>query len=104
MSAVELRPLGLSDLQVSPVALGCWPIAGMTSLGVNDADSLATVAACLDVGVNFLDTAYCYGAEGESEKLIAKALGKRRDEVVIATKGGIHWGTDGRQAYDASPE
>ncbi len=104
MPAEELRPLGDSGLRVSSVALGCWPIAGMTSLGVNEADSLATVARCLDVGVNFLDTAYCYGADGESEKLIAKALGTRRDEVVIATKGGIHWGPDGKQAYDASPE
>ncbi len=103
MTMTELRRLGRSDLKVSAVALGCWPISGMTSLGVNEADSLATIAACLDHGINFLDTAYCYGADGESEKLIAKAIGKRRDEFVIATKGGIHWGADGKQAYDASP-
>ncbi len=100
---LPLRPLGRSDLCVSPVALGCWPISGMTSLGVNEADSIATVAACLDHGINFLDTAYCYGADGESERLIARAIGARRDEFVIATKGGIHWGPDGKQAYDASP-
>jgi len=75
----------------------------MTSLDVNEADSLATIAACLDHGINFLDTAYCYGAEGESERLIAKAISRRRDEFVIATKGSIHWGTDGKQAFDASP-
>lgn len=104
MTTTELRPLGRSDLKVSAVALGCWPIAGMTSLGVNEADSLATIAACLDHGINFLDTAYCYGADGESETLIAKAIGPRRDEFIIATKGGIHWGADGKQAHDASPE
>ncbi len=85
------RRLGRTDIEVSAVALGCWPIAGMTSLGVNDADSLATLQSAVDNGINFYDTAYCYGANGESERLIARALGHRRSEVVIATKGGIHW-------------
>ena len=89
------RFIGTTDIQVSPVALGCWPISGMTSLDVTEQDSLATLEACPDLGVNFLDTAYAYGAAGESETRIAKALGHRRDEIVIATKGGIHWNTDG---------
>ncbi len=99
---MDMRPLGDSGIQVSAIALGCWPIAGMTSLDVNDDDSLATLRSCLDVGINFLDTAYCYGADGESERLIAKALGDHRDEMVIATKGGVHWAGD-KQAQDASP-
>ncbi len=97
------RRLGKTDLFVSPVALGCWPIAGMTSLNVNDEDSLATLAACPEAGINFLDTAYCYGADGESERLIGRALGRRRDEFVIATKGGIHWNPDGTRGVDGSP-
>ncbi len=101
---MTLRPLGTTDYRVSPVALGCWPIAGMTSLGVNDADSLATLEAAVEEGINFFDTAYCYGADGESETLIRRALGHRRDELVIATKGGIHWGADGKQVRDAAPE
>ena len=72
---MELRPLGKTSLRVSPIALGCWPISGMTSVGVNDADSLATIRAALDSGVNFLDTAYNYGRNGESERLIARRLG-----------------------------
>lgn len=88
---------------VSPVALGCWPIAGMTSVDVNDTDSLATLAAALDVGVNFFDTAYGYGANGESERLIAKALGARRDDVVIATKCGMHWNERTEREFDARP-
>lgn len=98
-----LRRLGTTDFYVSPLALGCWPIAGVSSLGVNDADSLATIAACFDLGINFLDTAYCYGREGESENLIRRALGPRRDEMVIATKGGIALGPDNRPIKDASP-
>jgi aryl-alcohol dehydrogenase-like predicted oxidoreductase len=76
----------------------------MTSLGVTEADSLATLAACFDLGVNFLDTAYCYGANGESEKLICRALEGRRDAMVIATKGGIAWDEERRQVIDGSPE
>jgi len=87
---------------VSPVALGCWPIAGLTSPGTNDRDSLATIRACFELGINHLDTAYCYGGDGESERLIARALGRRRQEMVIATKGGICWGPDGSQVKDAS--
>jgi len=98
-----MRPLGTTGLSISPVALGCWPISGMTSLGVTERDSLATLAACLELGVNFFDTAYCYGAHGESEKLIAKAFAGKRDRVVIATKGGIHWGPDGKQVKDGRP-
>ncbi len=88
---MDYRPLGNTGIQVSAIALGCWPISGMTSLDVSDADSLATIRSCFDLGINFLDTAYCYGGDGESERLIARAIEGRRDEMVIATKGGIHW-------------
>jgi len=95
------RPLGSSGFEIAPVALGCWPIAGMTTLGTSETDSIATIQKCFDVGVNHLDTAYTYGPSGESEKLIRRALGSRRDEMVIATKCGIHYDgaefvTDGR--------
>ncbi len=101
---MKLRPLGRTNILVSPIALGCWPIAGMTSLNVNDNDSLKTVAAAIDNGINFLDTAYCYGAAGESERLIGQAIAGRRDKVVIASKGGVHWDADLNQINDARPE
>jgi len=101
---MQYRPLANTDMQVSEVGLGCWPIAGMTSPGVTDADSIATIRACFDLGINLLDTAYCYGAHGESELLIARALGGRRKEMVIATKGGVHWSAKGQQVLDARPE
>jgi aryl-alcohol dehydrogenase-like predicted oxidoreductase len=104
MPDVELRPLGPTGILVTPVALGCWPISGMTSLDVNEADSLATIHAALDAGINFLDTAYAYGADGESERLIARAIAGRRGQVVIATKGGIAWDAEGRRVIDARPE
>ena len=101
---MERRPIGETDIDVSPVALGGWPITGITSLDVNETDSVATIRACLDHGINFVDTAYCYGPNGESEKLIRRALGDRRDEMVVATKAGVHWEPDGRQTHDGHPE
>ncbi len=102
-TAVPPRPLGQSGFSVSPVALGCWPIAGVSTLGTSPADSRATVRACLDLGINHLDTAYVYGRHGESETLIRQAIGGRRDELVIATKGGIHFEGD-TMKNDARPE
>ena len=96
------REIGSTGIFVSPVALGCWPIAGVSSLDVNVDDSRATIRAAIDAGINFLDTAFCYGADGESEKRIGEVIADRRDEVVIASKGGIHW-EDGKMQNDASP-
>jgi len=104
MSSTELRPLGKSGILVSPVALGCWPISGMTSLDVNEADSLATIHAALDAGANFLDSAFAYGVEGESDRVIARAIAGRRDSVVIATKCGIHYTPDRVRGFDARPQ
>lgn len=101
---VSIRPLGSTQIAVTPVAMGCWPIAGVTSVDVTEEASLATLEAAFEAGINFFDTAYCYGYEGESERLVGKVLGSRREKVVIATKCGIHWGPDRKQARDARPE
>jgi aryl-alcohol dehydrogenase-like predicted oxidoreductase len=100
---MEYRLLANTDIRISEVAMGCWPIAGLTSPGTSEADSIAAIQACFDLGVNHLDTAYMYGADGESERMIAKALGSRRDAMVIATKCGLHWTTESRQTHDARP-
>ena len=92
---MERRPIGETDIDVSPVALGGWPITGITSLDVNETDSVATIRACLEHGINFVDTAYCYGANGESEKLIGRALGDR-DEGGRAL--GTGWSADPKRS------
>ena len=96
--------IGRTGIFVTPLAMGCWPIAGITSIGVSVDQSEATLAAAVDAGINFFDTAYCYGYDGESERMIAKALGPRRKEIIIATKGGIAWGPDKKQVRDGRPE
>lgn len=100
---MTLRTLGRTALQVTPLGMGCWPIAGITSIDVHEDDSLATVREAFDAGINFFDTAYCYGFDGESEQMIARVLRHDRDKIVLATKGGIHW-VDGKQARCGRPE
>ncbi len=98
-----LRTLGNSNLRITPLGMGCWPITGISSIDVNEADSLATLRAAFDAGINFFDTAYCYGFQGQSEKMIARELGPHRNEIIIASKGGFHW-IDGKQARCGRPE
>jgi aryl-alcohol dehydrogenase-like predicted oxidoreductase len=104
------RSLGSSPVTVCPLGLGCWPLAGMTRDGVSREAAVATVKAAIDSGVAHLDTAYCYGEHGESERAIREALPGRRDAVVLAGKCGIHWEPDPskspprRQVVDGRPE
>lgn len=80
--------LGNSDIEVSVIALGCWPFGGKIAWGEqDDADSIATVHAALDAGINFFDTAEAYDS-GKSEEVLGEALRGRRQEAVVATKLG----------------
>ena len=84
---MDHRLVANTGMYVSELCLGAmtfggqWPVIG--SLGQRDADQL--VHRALDVGVNFFDTANVY-ATGDSEEILGKALGSRRQEVIIATK------------------
>ncbi|MER5950716.1 aldo/keto reductase [Streptomyces sp. NPDC001904] len=90
------RTLGGSGIEVSALGFGCWAIGGEWQdpdgrpLGwgrVDDEESVRAVRRALDLGVTFFDTADAYGT-GHSERVLARALGKHRDDVVIATKWG----------------
>ena len=80
--------LGRSGLRVSRVAFGTWQLGG--DWGPTDTDAaVAAIQRAADLGVTFFDTAQAYGF-GASERLLAQALrGRPRDELVIATKGGL---------------
>ena len=97
------RPLGNSPVAVGPLGLGCWPLAGMTRDGITPEAALATVAAAVDAGITHLDTAYCYGEQGESERAIREGLRGRRDRVILAGKCGIHWEPGRTQCVDGRP-
>jgi aryl-alcohol dehydrogenase-like predicted oxidoreductase len=75
------------DLTVSAIGFGAGALTSAYG-EVDDAESLATLNRCLDLDVTFIDTANVYGG-GNNERLIAKLLADRRDEVTLATKFGI---------------
>lgn len=97
------RQLGSSDLRVSAVGFGCWPIAGISSLDVHPAASLLTIEAALACGINFFDTAYSYGYAGESDELLKKALADRQD-IYIASKVGTHYDAQRARIIDGRPQ
>lgn len=100
----ELRRVGQSDLWIAPVALGCWPLAGITSGAMSDAEAAAVIDAALGAGVNHFDTAHAYGRDGESERRLGRAINGRRDEVVVATKVGVDWDADGSLRRTGRPD
>jgi aryl-alcohol dehydrogenase-like predicted oxidoreductase len=61
------------------------------------------VHAAVDAGINLFDVAGVYGL-GQAESLLSRALGNKRREVIIATKGGLKWDCQGRVSRDASSQ
>ncbi|MEL6107596.1 MAG: aldo/keto reductase [Planctomycetota bacterium] len=92
----------MSDL--SSIALGLWPIAGITTVGVTRQDARSTLAAAIDAGIQVFDTAYSYGYDGESDRLLGEFLGTRRDEFCVLGKVGQRWTDTGERYVDGSPQ
>lgn len=87
---METRKLGNSGLQSSIIGFGAWA-AGKAGWGdVDEKEQERAIAAAVDSGVNFFDTAPVYGF-GESEKVLGKVLKPLRDKVIVATKFGLTW-------------
>ena len=98
---MEYRKFGPTDLTVSVFGFGCW-LPGAPDYG---AQMSAAVNRAIDLGINCFDTAPHYGG-GDSERMLGRALGPRRKDVVVVTKCGLHYenlqvprpmGRDGRR-------
>jgi aryl-alcohol dehydrogenase-like predicted oxidoreductase len=83
---MQHRRLGTHGPMVSAVGLGAMSFAGVYG-GADDADSAATIARALELGVTFIDTANIYGS-GHSEEVVGRAMSGHRADVVLATKFG----------------
>jgi len=89
-----------TELVVSRVALGTWAMGGLNWGGADESESIATIRAALDQGINLIDTAPVYGF-GVSEQIIGKALKGVRSAAIVATKVGLEW-RDGKVYRNAT--
>lgn len=104
---MKYRELGKSGVKVSEISLGCWTLGGLNWVNgspngwanVDEAEAIRAVHHALDKGVNHFDNADVYG-NGRAERMLAKALGPKSKDVVIATKVGHFPGT-APHAYQA---
>ncbi len=94
---MEYRTLGRSGLKISTLTMGTMTFGGQgafAKVGNTDlAEARRQIDLCLDVGINLIDTANMYSA-GRSEEIVGEALGgKRKNDVLIATKARMKIGT-----------
>ncbi len=90
---MDTRELGRSGLKVSALGLGCMGMSEFYS-GRDDDEAIATIHRAIERGVTLIDTADMY-AVGRNEELVGRAIGGRRDKVVLATKFGWSRKPDG---------
>jgi aryl-alcohol dehydrogenase-like predicted oxidoreductase len=98
----EFAEIPGTAIQMSRVAIGTWAIGGWMWGGTEEAESVSTIRAALDHGINLIDTAPVYGF-GRSEEIVGKAIAEsgQRSNVLVATKAGLDW-NEGRVFRNAS--
>jgi len=100
--SVMMRALGRNGPTVFPLALGCMGMSGLYG-PADESESIATIQAAIDRGVNLIDTGDFYGM-GHNEMLIGRALEGRRDGLLLSVKFGALRGPDGNWlGFDARP-
>ncbi len=94
------------EMQTTRVALGTWAIGGWMWGGTDEGESIRTIHAALESGINIIDTAPVYGF-GTSEEIVGKAVDQfgGRDKVALATKVALEWdAADSKVWRNSSPE
>lgn len=87
---MEYTTIPRTELIASRIGFGCEPLGGTDWGATDEKSAIKAVSRALELGVNVFDTANVYGL-GRSEELLAQALGHRRHNVIIITKGGVNW-------------
>ena len=85
---MKYRILGKTGMSVSEIGFGTWGLGGDAYGPVDDKEASEALRLAFEKGVNFFDTSDLYGA-GKSEEILGKTFKKIRDQVIIATKGGM---------------
>ena len=86
---MKYRKLGNTGIDISVIGHGTWLMGNDFFGDVDEAEAVKSIHASLDHGVNTIDTAAAYGENGDSEKVVGRAIKGRRDKVVLATKLGV---------------
>jgi aryl-alcohol dehydrogenase-like predicted oxidoreductase len=84
------------------IALGLWPIAGITTVGVSANDADQTVIAAIESGITTFDTAFSYGYEGESDQILGTRIKGQRESYTVIGKVGQRWNSDKKRVIDGS--
>jgi aryl-alcohol dehydrogenase-like predicted oxidoreductase len=89
---MEFVTISGTDLNASRIGLGTWAMGGWMWGGSDEEESVRTIRAALDKGINLIDTAPAYGF-GRSEEIVGRAIEEsgKRDQVILATKVGLEW-------------
>jgi aryl-alcohol dehydrogenase-like predicted oxidoreductase len=106
---MKTNRIGNSDLKSSAIGFGCWELGG-TYGTFDDKEIIEAIHRSIDLGVTLFDTAHVYGYDsvnqpdgaGRSEQLLGRAIGARRKEVLIVTKGGNPTRPDQKRPRDGS--
>lgn len=110
MADVKKRVLGKSGIEVSPLGLGCMGLTHASGDAMDTPAAARVIREAFEMGYTFFDTAECYvgeNAAGETlynEDAVGEALRPVRDQVVIATKFGVHHNPDKTLSVDSRPE
>ena len=104
---MNLRTLGKTDLQITPIGIGAWAIGGGNwefAWGPqDDAESIAAIHAGLDRGINWIDTAAVYGL-GHSEEVVGRAVRRLANRPYLFTKCSLVWDASGKISHSLQAE
>jgi aryl-alcohol dehydrogenase-like predicted oxidoreductase len=101
---MEFVTISGTNLEASRVGLGTWAMGGWMWGGTDEDESVRTIRAALDQGINLIDTAPAYGF-GRSEEIVGRAVAEsgKREQVILSTKVGLEW-RDGNVFRNATRE